>query len=385
MQNDPSLKVSLFNSRTLTSSDLPSIERCFRFLFYAAVVLLWGASVLNGTIKALLVAAWVGHLENGIPLKTAYTGLFLLDYPLSVLVAFFFHGTSGRDEGYSIFLFDLYITLQLGYLWLYAESIRPGKKPIWVQNPIYIALLWQACGGAVAMPLYFGVYTSWASRIKPAQIMDIHKARALPVTFALGAVAPMLFLMAPTWLGPEVRSPTTQQLIIAVFQPSPILASLLTSLVSRASAYLSGAQNITPKIESHDNEASSWIQRAYLIGAAASIVGHFYVLTRIFIAVDSNFVNTTRMYLPFPISGPAHVTDVLARGSFLFLKWDNIILGLANLTWALVLLGRTPTIGIILAFAMWSIALGPGTVVTIVLYLRESRLPRAKDEIEKGE
>jgi hypothetical protein len=89
---------------------------------------------LNGTIKALLLAVWNGRLENGIPLKVDYTGFPPLDYALAILVAFFFSGTSGQDEGYSLFLFDLYITLQLGYLWLYTEAIRPGQKPRWIQR-----------------------------------------------------------------------------------------------------------------------------------------------------------------------------------------------------------------------------------------------------------
>lgn len=113
---------------------LPKVERYFRVLFYAAVALLWGASVLNGTIKALLLAVWHGRLDTGAPLETNYTGFPPLDYPLAILVAFFYSGTSGQDEGYSLFLFDLYITLQLGYLWLQAEAIRPGQKPIWIEK-----------------------------------------------------------------------------------------------------------------------------------------------------------------------------------------------------------------------------------------------------------
>lgn len=110
------------------------IERYFQLISYTAVTLLWGASVLNGTIEALLLTVWNGTLENGIPLMTNYTGFPPLDYPLAVLVAFFFSGTSGRDEGFQLFLFDLYIILQLGYLWLYVEALRPGRKSRWIQR-----------------------------------------------------------------------------------------------------------------------------------------------------------------------------------------------------------------------------------------------------------
>lgn len=118
---------------------LKTLERSFQLIFYAAVALLWGVSVLNGTIKALLLAVWHERLEDGMPLKLVYTGFPPLDYSLAVLVAFFFSGTSGQEEAFSLFLFDLYILLQLGYLWLYAEAIRPGQKSKWIHK--YVRLL----------------------------------------------------------------------------------------------------------------------------------------------------------------------------------------------------------------------------------------------------
>lgn len=125
-------------SATLRSKEGISTSRIseiyFHALFYAAIALLWGGSLLNGTIKALLLAVWNGRLGNGTPLRNDYTGFPPLDYALAVLVAFFYSGTSGQEEAYSLFLLDLYIVLQLGYVWLYTEAVRPGKKPSWIQR-----------------------------------------------------------------------------------------------------------------------------------------------------------------------------------------------------------------------------------------------------------
>lgn len=107
----------------------------FHFLALLAVFLLWGISLLNGTVKSLILGVWNGQLgEGGAGLKTDYTGFPLLDYPLALLVAFFFHGTNGHDERYQLFLLDAYSTLQSAFVWLYVETFRPGIRPKWVDK-----------------------------------------------------------------------------------------------------------------------------------------------------------------------------------------------------------------------------------------------------------
>ena len=101
----------------------------FRSLATLAVGLLWGVSLCNGTVKALIVAVRNGQLDDGTPLKTDYTGILPIDLPISLLVAFFFFGTNGQDMGYQHFLLDAYSTLQSAFVWLYVESARRQPKP----------------------------------------------------------------------------------------------------------------------------------------------------------------------------------------------------------------------------------------------------------------
>ena len=105
----------------------------FLTLSVLAVILLWGISLWNGTVKELLISAWSGSLADGTPLKNHYTGIFVLDYPLTVLVGFFFYGTNNTDRGYQHFLIDAYSTLQAAFVWLYVESERSTPKPFGVR------------------------------------------------------------------------------------------------------------------------------------------------------------------------------------------------------------------------------------------------------------
>lgn len=211
--------------------------------------------------------------------------------------------------------------------------------------------------------------------------MDLHKARALPLAFMLGAVAPMLVLMAPTWLGPEARSPATQQMIIALFQPSPIFFSVVLSLSTRGSEYLSrGLLSLGLDYPGDNRTARRWVQGSYLAAAAASIIGRIYVLVRVLTTEDSGSVNLLRMYVPFPISGPAGTNEVLVAGPWLFLQWDNIIISLASFLWALVLLKRDGIVRerievVAIVLAVGVVTIGPGATATMALYLRESHFP----------
>ena len=106
-----------------------SVRNYFITLSVLATALLWGISLINGTVEALVVASWRGVFEDGTPFTTRYTGIFLIDFPISLLVAFFFFGTNGSVTAYQHFLIDAYSTLQVAFIWLYVESGRSVEKP----------------------------------------------------------------------------------------------------------------------------------------------------------------------------------------------------------------------------------------------------------------
>lgn len=100
----------------------------FYTLAAVATFLLWGLSLTNGTVWALLVAVWNGELAEGVPFNTRFTGIPPVDYPVAVLVAFFYYGTNNYDEDYQIFLVWAYSTLQPTFIWLYVEATRDIKE-----------------------------------------------------------------------------------------------------------------------------------------------------------------------------------------------------------------------------------------------------------------
>lgn len=111
-------------------------ESYFISLSVVATLLLWGVSLWNGTVQELILTVWRGHFEDGTPFHASYTGIFPLDFPIGLLVAFFYYGTNGSHPGYQVFLIDAYSTLQSAFVWLYIESYRPSAKPSAISRPI---------------------------------------------------------------------------------------------------------------------------------------------------------------------------------------------------------------------------------------------------------
>lgn len=115
------------------SSSLESLF--YKAALVVAVASLWGMMAWNGTLVALLVAAWTGKLEDGSALRTRYTGIPILDFGITVLVAFFYSGTDGSDDVYRLALVDGFTTLPAFYLWIYAEDILKQQLPRLRRSP----------------------------------------------------------------------------------------------------------------------------------------------------------------------------------------------------------------------------------------------------------
>lgn len=108
--------------------------RYFYSLAILATVLLWGVSLINGTVWALLKTAYLQRLPSGDAFQASYTRIPLLDFPIALLVGFFYYGTNGHDLGYQVFLLNAYATLQPAYAWVYIEKARLGRSLPWTQR-----------------------------------------------------------------------------------------------------------------------------------------------------------------------------------------------------------------------------------------------------------
>ncbi|OJD30960.1 flavin-binding monooxygenase-like family protein [Diplodia corticola] len=260
----------------------------FLILASLAAVLLWGVSLWNGTVAELFAAVLRGHFEDGTPLRTRYTGIFLVDFPVSLLVAFFFYGTNGSDPGYQLFLIDAYSTLQPAFVWLYVESARMESKPFLIANPVVWGLLWQAFGGAISLPLYFYHHLEWKRSRKSLPSPGEHaQLRAVPLSFIIGAVLPAVVGMLPMWME---RSASTHQWVLAAWQPDPVWVSLVQHAavaVLRCWGRLRSSSSSAPRTGVRRNALlGGSAAMAYLTAALSSAIGHVYVVARVLASND---------------------------------------------------------------------------------------------------
>jgi hypothetical protein len=89
--------------------------------------------VVNGTLVALLKTAWFGVFPDGTPLKTTYTGILPLDFPISILVAFFYGLPKCPGTPPHLMLVDLVAALMVINMLTLVESRRPNA-PKWLKS-----------------------------------------------------------------------------------------------------------------------------------------------------------------------------------------------------------------------------------------------------------
>ncbi|RYP71304.1 hypothetical protein DL771_004881 [Monosporascus sp. 5C6A] len=360
-----------------TSSGRPPSPTVGPNTAFASLGLLGGKPDIGPGHRDYVFEELEGKLNESVQLKTDYTGIPVIDYPIAVLVAFFFYGTNGHDEGYNLFLVDAYSTLQSAFVWLFVEAIRPGKKPKWIARPVIFGILWQCFGAAISLPLYYACHLLWVTETEVYRVRNLNKARAIPFSFLIGAIIPALIGMAPTWNGPDSRSVVAHQTILAIWQPDPIWVAWIQMGLQNMTRWLRGQTG--PDVRKPTHNSFLWIRGSYVLAAVSSAVGHLYAVGRVLTSNDQN-TNFVRMYVPFPFTGPAGVPDILIRGPWLFLQYDLIIIGLSSISWAFILLARTPAGQrpskpmLVLLMLAGYVTIGPGATVSLALYARERRL-----------
>ncbi|KAI8625676.1 hypothetical protein F5Y19DRAFT_449187 [Xylariaceae sp. FL1651] len=350
----------------------------YRALAVLAFFLLWGIYTVNGGLEANLLAALHGKLNEGTALKNNYTGVFFIDYPLTVLVAFFYFATNGSDEGYQLFVFEGYSILQSAFVWLYVEMARPGSKPWPMATPLFFTVLWQCAGGAISLPLYYAYHVLWVDSAEILRVRDQDAAEALPFSFLLGAIFPAILGCAPTWDGPGLRSPEAHQNYLAFFQLDPLYVTLIQTILTRIFHRLHARKGGDPG--RGPRRAHWWIQASYLLAAASSAMGHIYTAARIYSSTEKT-TNLARMTVPYSLAGPVGgLPDILARSTFLYLQFDVPIFSFASLAWAYLLLSRMANrprisnVTLACTILVGFFTIGAGATVSLALYVREGLL-----------
>ena len=242
-------------------------------------------------------------------------------------------------------------------------------------SPIIWGLLWQAFGAAISLPLYYYHHLKWLDeKARELDSASLPSARALPISFIVGALLPAILGMPPTWIH---RSALSHQNILAAWQPDPVWVSLIqASAVAIFSRYSFGPDR--------DGKRAAWWTRAsFLIAAVSSAAGHLYVLSTIMLTRDP-MVGFKRMYVPISSNGPGELNKKLASGPWLFLQYDLIIIALSSLSWAYLLVDRLLANNFSLRKVLWlgfffgGLVLGPGATVSLALFWREGKLEQRR-------
>jgi hypothetical protein len=238
------------------------------------------------------------------------------------------------------------------------------------------------------LPLYFYRHLRWLSEqpdaLDPPRVAS---SRAMPISFLVGAVLPTILAMLPTW---SPLHPISHQMILAAWQLGPVWVSLaqtaITWMFNQYADRLSGKSVRTQRLD--DKNAAWWSQVSYLLAAASSFAGHSYVLTVMALSSDP-ILSLRRAYLPSLLTGPHGSPHILARGPWLFLQSDVMIISLSSVSWAYVLVVRLlacrsgrpgdrisahPSVLLLALSVIGGSILGPGTVVCLALCWREGEL-----------
>lgn len=187
--------------------------------------------------------------------------------------------------------------------------------------------------------------------------------------------------MAPgIWLDPNSRPASTQQMVLAMWQPDPLwVAALMVVLTNVSQSYYDcGATGVERRRTAH-----YWVKATLLLVVGTSGITHLYVAQKT-LGSSNDAVHLVRMYLPFPFTGPSGAEHILARGPWLFLQYDFLLIALSSLSWAFLQLRDLPstrrfssgTLGVLLFIG--GFAIGPGATVSIALLVRETLLPETK-------
>lgn len=238
-------------------------------------------------------------------------------------------------------------------------------------SPIIWGLLWQAIGGAIALPLYYYHHLRWiGTTSEQLRSSELASARALPLSFSLGALLPAIIGMLPTWYP---RPNELHQTVLAAWQPDPVWVSVIQCALVL----------VFQTTERSNATAVWWARLSYLMAAASSASGHLYTAGSLLLSPDPA-LGFIRVYVPFLFSGPHEAPERLASGPWLFLQYDLIIISLSSLSWAYVLVDRLVAKEMSIRkllpilFLVGGAVLGAGAVVSLALFWREGELQRQR-------
>ncbi|KAL2831375.1 hypothetical protein BDW59DRAFT_157804 [Aspergillus cavernicola] len=331
-----------------------------------AFLSIWGVMVTNGTLTALLYTAWSGTFPDGTVLKTSYTGIWPLDFPVRVLVVFFFGLQSMEDLTPFLMLVDLVAALLVINMMTVVESRRFTTSK-WLKSSLLWQYLWNCAGVALILPIYSRLHLEqhYGSLLVPR--IPIREAQALPFTAIVTLLLPIP-LLAP---GLSNADPLYIQYGCMFYLLTPAIGVIFQSL---ASIFIS-------KTASPSKWFTRPVKTAYLITGTASALTHLGVLSCVLFSETSDLAIIS-MYLPNHNIVEREKDNILTTGALLFFQWDYIITNLVVIAHGAYLLHHATSYThghtyrfqrLLVELVALVIVLGPGAGLAFVLVGEEDR------------
>ncbi|KAI1410707.1 hypothetical protein F5Y13DRAFT_167185 [Hypoxylon sp. FL1857] len=341
----------------------------FSALSFLGFVGQWIVMIINGSLVAMLLAAWKGTAPNGTPVKPGWTGIWPIDFALGVL-AVFFGGLLDADaadlfnHAPFLLLVDLISSLAVcGIMTLVEDRRNRTTGPL--RYPALWAIMWNYFGAASVVPVFSRLYV----QNRPVNSPDLPRdqAQALPFT-ALWSVFLSLPLLVPALLGAEPFR-IQDGVVVWFFAPLAVgpFQDLVSGLISRCSSFYKGFR--------------SPVTVAYGIAGTVSAVVHLGVITRI---LQSPGLSWSRIYWPNPSAVQPGLT-LINEAALLFIQFGHMAVSLSVLAVGIYTLGlaakssaeRSRASGPIFTLILIEAIAGPGAALAWLLSRRERDIAAA--------
>ncbi|KAI0868939.1 hypothetical protein GGS24DRAFT_494166 [Hypoxylon argillaceum] len=365
-------------AKTKKTSAIPKTTRPYNALYVlifavASVYAGWLMRIETG-IKGIPVN-FVEQVEartypNGMPMRTHYTGIEVIDSSLLFLVAAFLAGPLAWDEGVRVqqlhFLVQFFAVIAVWNV----EACRTRNSWKLISFTGLFVLFYQTIAGAAIIPLYYLSYVLIskpdAYYVSSSHVSPPH-ARGLLFSISIGYLLPTLAMYLPG------LSASTTQFLVFLWQPSPGFVNIL----------LFAAARLLPSAPAGSRKGSPDITHVKRVYAAAGVVCAVNHLVTMYVCATATnpqlsfahvFVPDHDTWMDSTTAGLHYIFQVDWWGCFLpTLLWawiavydvHRLLLGSAGaaqlVKWAVYIVGLT-------------VALGPGGMLAVVWSWREDRL-----------
>ncbi|KZL87404.1 hypothetical protein CI238_03970 [Colletotrichum incanum] len=344
----------------------------FVSILYLAKVAINDLSVANGLLDA------IQEQLRGEPIQ--FTSVKFLDALLTMLVRFFQPILTGKDPALSLFCIFMAGQLLAVHVLVQVEGLRTGNRGKLISFTTYWGFGWQLCTVGATLPIYFLLYihtspipaTFGADAFVSAISIDPAQARAVLGSLSLGAVLPTLLAALPS---PNVITPHTQEIFLAIWQAFPLWSGVTQFILSRVIDIL----GIEPKTRNPTAQSKiKDLRRIYTFTLAIVVLTSYSVVGYVFWAskwTSQPAIETFKeMFIPPSPFSKARMASV-EKGTLALLQWDMCCASLATWTWIMYMAYQRKGVrGVVLGFGKlvtWSAIVGPGGATLAVVWGRD--------------